>query len=448
MNVILIVLDSLRKDHVGAYGNDWIQTPNLDALAKESLRFTRAYPESGPTIPARRAIHTGMRSFPFRDYDPPRGENVLLYGWQPVPEGQATLAEILRSAGYQTMLVTDNLHMYKPSYNFQRGFDAFDFIRGQEKDLYQPMILCPPEKIENTLMSGDRANVEGKMRQYFANTIDRRGEEDYFAPQVFSRATRFLEGASRGDKPFLLVVDSFDPHEPWDPPKEYVDLYDDGYDGPEPYTSVYGSSSYLEEREMKRMKALYAAEVTMADRWLGSFMDKVSDLGLMENTLILLASDHGHALGEHGAVGKPPYALWPELIDVPFMIHHPEGKGAGETSDFHASTHDIAPTVLAALGIDQPSPMDGLDLSKIQTGEKPGRERPYFTLGLHDHVWARDDDYVMFSGNKGSDAKLYDLKEDPDQQKNIAWRKPEVVKRMFEDYVVKDAGGPLPTYDI
>jgi arylsulfatase A-like enzyme len=78
-NVILVIVDSLRKDHVGAYGNDWIKTPSLDALAGESLRFTRAYPDAMPTIPARRAIHTGMRTWPTRAPD---------HGWTPIPEEQ------------------------------------------------------------------------------------------------------------------------------------------------------------------------------------------------------------------------------------------------------------------------------------------------------------------------------------------------------------------------
>jgi arylsulfatase A-like enzyme len=246
-NVVLVILDSLRKDCVGAYGNEWMQTPNIDALAADGLRFTRAIPEAMPTIPARRSIHTGTRSIPFRDYAPPKGENVLLYGWQPIPEEQWTLAEILASSGYATMLVSDAAREIKPSYNFQRGFGAFDFIRGQEKDLFQPTWLCLEEKIRNTLMTGNRSNVEGKMRQYFANTAYREGEEDYFAPQVFGRASAWLDGVKDTGNPFFMVIDSFDPHEPWDPPEEYISLYDEGYGGKEPYAPVYGIADYLEE---------------------------------------------------------------------------------------------------------------------------------------------------------------------------------------------------------
>jgi arylsulfatase A-like enzyme len=137
-NIVLVIIDSLRKDHIGAYGNPWIKTPNMDALSKESLRFTRAYHESLPTICARRAIHTGMRTWPFRDWHQYKGVDIRLWGWQPIPEGQRHLAEILKGRGYRTLFVTDNLHQYMASMNFQRSFDVFDFIRGQTTDGYQP----------------------------------------------------------------------------------------------------------------------------------------------------------------------------------------------------------------------------------------------------------------------------------------------------------------------
>src|SRR5215208_7336269 len=109
VNVILVILDSLRKDHIGVYGNDRIQTPNLDALAGESLRFTQAYPESLPTICARRAIHTGLRTWPFKDR-PSWQKEVSLCGWLPIPDWQPTLAETLKDKDYRTALVTDTYH--------------------------------------------------------------------------------------------------------------------------------------------------------------------------------------------------------------------------------------------------------------------------------------------------------------------------------------------------
>jgi arylsulfatase A-like enzyme len=438
-NVVLIIIDSLRKDHVGAYSNDWIRTPNLDALAAESLLFARAYPESIPTICAQRAIHTGKRTWPFRDRRRYKGIDIPVWGWQPIPEGQAHLADILKNNGYQTLMVTDNLHQYTASMNFQQGFDVFDFIRGQTTDGYKPNWTYPPEKLVQAL------GMRDYYQQYFANTAYRKTEEDWFAPQVFTGASELLKAASEGP-PFFLVVDNYDPHPPNDPPEEYVALYDQPYAGLEPYSPVQGPSSYLTERQLKRMRALYAGEVTMMDRWLGRFLDKMEELKLFENTLLVVLSDHGVAFGEHGITGKPHYALWPEVTDIVFLVRHPEGKGAGETSDHYASTHDVATTVLGFLGIEPPVPMEGQDLSALLEGRALD-PRPHFTLGYHNFVWARDDRYAMFGRNDGAAAKLFDVREDPEMTTDVAGANPDVVRRMFDEYILKDAGGPLPDYD-
>ena len=278
-NVVLVIMDSLRKDHVGAYGNDWIETPNLDALARESLRFSRAYPESAPTICARRAIHTGLRTWPFEDWLRYKGINVGLQGWQPVPNDQTTLAETLQKAGYETMFVTDNLQQYDASMNFQRGFDAYDFIRGQTTDTYRPLWTAPPEKVRQALIEESALGTGGirYFQQYFANTANRRSEEDWFAPQVFTLASEYLE-STRSDRPFFLTVDCYDPHAPWDPPERYANMYGEAYDGPEPFAPIDGGSEYLTERQLGRMGALYSGEVTMTDRWLGRFLDKMDRL--------------------------------------------------------------------------------------------------------------------------------------------------------------------------
>src|SRR5215216_5573420 len=244
-NVVLVIVDSVRRDHVGVYGNGWIHTPNLDALAKESLRFSRAYPESIPTLCARRAIHTGTRTWPFRDWHPARDDDIRLWGWQPIPNYQTTLAEVLRSNGYGTYFVTDNLQQYKASMNFHRGFDAFHFIRGQTSDGYKPAYTSPPQKVERALTNGT-GELEENLRQYFANVAGRQTEADWFSPIVYTRAAEYLELLSEGG-PFFLTVDSYDPHEPWDPPEEYVEMYDDRpYHDKEPYWVLSGPNNYLD----------------------------------------------------------------------------------------------------------------------------------------------------------------------------------------------------------
>lgn len=447
MNVVVVVIDSLRKDHVGAYGNRWIQTPNLDALSRESLMFTRAYPESLPTICARRAIHTGRRTWPFRDWKPVKSDLFKMPGWQPIPEDQTTLAEVLSDSGYDTMFVTDTVHQFKPFYDMHRGFKAFHFIRGQERDFFRPASAISETELDRVLEGGGvRQEATDIVRQHFANTRGRIREEDWFAPQVFITAMDFLSAAAQTEGPFFLLVDAYDPHEPWDPPENYIRLYDD-HDGPKLMSSKSGRSAWLGEKALRRMHTLYSAEVSMVDHWLGSFMEKFHELNLGENTLLILLSDHGVAFGEHGFAGKVSEALYPELTDVPFLIRHPQGKKAGETTDYFASTHDVAPTVLGALGMRPSGPIDGQNLYALFEGDEMNA-RPHFTLGYHDHSWARDDRYALISQTSGAGAKLFDIQSDPGMDRDIAGKHPEIVKRMFKDYVLEDAGGPLPDYGL
>jgi arylsulfatase A-like enzyme len=386
-----------------------------------------------------------MRSWPFRGGEliNVNDDDVRLWGWEPIPEDQPTLTEILAERGFYNMFVTDTLHQFRPSYNFHRGFQVYEWIRGQERDLWKPRSKASSEKIDEVLIGGPSADhAKDIMLQYFANTMGREREEDWFAPQVFSKGMDYLRVPD--GQPFFLVVDAYDPHEPWDTPDEYISLYSDGYDGPEPMIPSSGPSDWMTERQIERMRARYSAEVTMMDRWLGRFLDKLEELGVFEDTLLVLLSDHGHAFGEHGFAGKVPAALYPELTDITFMIRHPEGKMAGKTSDFFASTHDVAPTILGFLGIEPPAPMEGQDLTVLLDGGEPEQPREYFTAGYHDHAWARDGDHAMFARNDGSEAKLFDLSEDPNMDNDIGGANQDVVKRMWNDYVLKDAGGPLP----
>jgi len=441
MNVVLVILDSLRKDHLGVYGNDRVRTPNLDAFAGESFRFTRAYPESLPTICARRAIHTGLRTFPFRNRVELPGETFQPAGWQPIPEDQVTLSETLVAQGYNTALYSDTQPMFHPSMNFQRGFRVFDWVRGQERDRYRPQSMAPKDVVESNTVPGNDESMVSKVRQYVANTRGRNGEEDYFAPRVFAQGMEFMERSGEG-QPFFLVLDSFDPHEPWDPPEEYASMYSDGYEGPDPIVPNYGGREWIKDDELERMRALYAGEVTMVDRWFGRFMDSMEAAGRLDDTAVVVLSDHGVALGEHGFTGKPFNALWPELTDIPFMIRHPEGMGAGQTSDFFASTHDVAPTILGILGLLPQERVDGQYLSILMEGGEL-EPRDHFSLGYADHVWARDDRYLMFSRRDRSESHLYDLRNDPETKTDLAGEDPERVRRMFDDYVLADAGGSL-----
>ena len=417
MNAIVVMLDSLRRDHVGCYGADAIHTPALDRLGRESIRFTNPKPEALATIQTRRALHTGNRVFPFGDHQSRKGDNVRLPGWTPQPDDVVTLAEIARHGGLHTGLVTDTYHQFKPSMNFHRGFDQFHWIRGQENDHWQS-----PQTIDDATVKAHSYPAQhdqfhdSRFRRYLSNVRRRRYEEDYFAPQVFAEAMRFVE--DNRDRDFLLVVDSFDPHEPWDPPPWYIDRYAPGYRETDLIWPSYGRCEGLGPRQIELIRALYAGEVTMTDRWLGKFLDHCRELNVLDDTLLIVLSDHGHSLGEHGVLGKLPHSCYPELIDIMLMIRRPGGSDGGTTCESFAYTHDVAPTVLAHLGLEAPLPVDGKDLLAIYEGRQPGRD--HAVTGYHNYVVYADAEYWYFSDHARGDEALFALADDPQCHHNLA----------------------------
>ncbi len=139
--------------------------------------------------------------------------------------------------------------------------------------------------------------------------------------------------------------------------------------GPNPGTARYTrAETYLEPGELRQMNAVYGASLTNADRWLGEFMARFRDLGLHENTAVVFLSDHGILLGERGWTGKIAQELHPELIQVPCVMVDPAGRGAGTTSSYFASTHDVAPTLMSMAGVQPPAYMEGEDLSPLFDG--------------------------------------------------------------------------------
>jgi arylsulfatase A-like enzyme len=444
-SAIIIVMDSLRADHIGAYGNDWIETPSLDALANESIVFTRAFPEVLTTIPMRRTLHTGLRTWPVRQWVPDRGDVIPTWGWQRIPEDQITLAETLIQEGYQTAFITDTYHYFGPSKNFHRGFKQFVWVRGQEMDLWRSTLNVDPEEVRALIPPG-LPDAEAYLRilivsQHLANQAAREREEDYQAPRVFREAMTWLEENRMAER-FFLLVDVFDPHEPWDPPDEYVKLYaDPDYHGPFIIDPRYGSSEDLTGAQLEHMRARYAAEVTMVDRWLGRFLDRARELGMLEDTLLVVTSDHGHQLGEHGLTGKVARGLWYELLDVPLIVRRPGGIDAGKRVESFAQHHDIAPTVLAALGVAPRAALDGVNLLELAADRIPSRE--HVSCGYNDYSWCRDARYAYITRNDGTDTQLFDMQADPLQKQNLAADEPGVVETL-QQKLLADAGGPLP----
>lgn len=441
-NLLVFCADTFRADHLDVYGDHSVDTPNLDRLARESIVFLDAFAEGLPTLPVRHVVFTGKTMFPLQLLDQP-DDPVKLPGWHHLFKDDVTLANILTDAGYTTGLITDVHHMMKPGRNFHRGFKSWRFIRGQETDAYR---TGPKEVDISGVLPPDTKNerLRRLVIQYLRNRRGWQTEEDYFAPQVMCTAAQWLEENATCE-PFFLWVDCFDPHEPWDPPTYYADRY-----APRPgkieYICPDGNARQFSEDEMRRIRALYAGEVTLVDRWIGYVLEKLSLLGLSDRTLIVFLSDHGTMLGERGEIHKGPWRLRRQCTQVPLIIRHPEGEGAGRRVRGFVQHQDILPTLLHLLDIPVTEQVDGSNMwSLVDLGEdSPGlRDTIITAYAWYASVRSREWNYISswkFPA-EGDDLgfvqqgpQLYHLTEDPEELHNVINDYPEVARQM-DDYL-------------
>lgn len=426
-NVVVIVADTFRRDHLGAYGNPWIRTPHLDALAARSVVFENHLLSSFPTMPARADILTGTFSCTFM-------------GWEPLPRHLPTLPEILSGAGYLTMGVVDTPFFVRNGFGYDRGFDDFLWVRGQGDD------TRPHER------SDARATW--------------RGESDRMVARTMSEAERWLERHYR--ERFFLYVDTWDPHEPWDAPEYYTASYREGYGGQQVYP-CYGDwrEAGLTREEVDLGHAAYCGEVTMVDLWVGRLLEKLEVLGLWESTVVLFTSDHGFYFGEHGYFGKAEWVhdpraalaegsrapewlteswlltvgwspLYRQLREVPLIVSVP-GLEPGRRRAM-STTADLAPTILEMAGVPAPATMRGRSLGPVLRGERQEHRpfvvsswplylaegevtlavdsRPRRVLG-HMPLTVTTRERSVILGGPDDEPELYDLEADPGEQRNL-----------------------------
>ena len=443
MNVVVVVMDSLRADHV--YGPR-ARTEAMVKVMREGVRFTNAYPEGMPTIPARRAIMAGRRTFPFRGWKPKWDDLPPQPGWEPVGSDGEMWTEVLRRNGWTTGYVTDNPHLLLPVHKrFRRRFDRVELVDGQVPVRRKPKRRVTQKEVDHYLPRSMRdSRAAPRMAAYLAVNPRERREQDFNAAKVFRESMSWLEWA-QARQPFALVIDSFDAHEPWDAPRRLVDLYGpprpDGVEPIQPFATPAGQwrELGLDRGLLRRMRQLYAAEVTLVDVWLGKFLDRLANLGLEQNTLVVLVSDHGVLLGEYGWVGKRYSEMHQALTHVPLVLRHPAGKAKGHVSSYYASTHDIGPTVLGAAGIGVPGHMNGVDLSPLFDGKRPTKKRGYRTSAYNTYVSAGDDRWLLIAGNRREELRLYDRKADPGEARNVAKQHPQQVRRLWS-LILRDAG--------
>ena len=444
MNLVVICLDTLRYDVVKHTHPVRVDTPTFDALAAESAVFTAAFGDGEPTIPMRRGFFTGRRSFPWRfDFDT-AGVWPSEHGWHRIPSDQPTLAELLFGHGYKTAFFADTYHMFKPTMNFTRGFLNYEFIRGQETDNWKGgPVATVADHVRRLLRREVNLKTDGFLLQYLFNNGWRAGEEDWTSARVFKAAGDWL-AANNTEQPFFLWLDSFDPHEPWDPPRQYADRYsppleDGGRELIMPAT--YGGDATPAEQE--RIRSLYYGEVTFVDHLIGQFLDQLRRYNLLTNTLLMVVSDHGTELLDHGRWGKSAPHLFAHNTQLNWLIRHPAGLGRGREISQFAQNHDFLPTALSLLGLAAPE-VDGMDLSPyLSADQAAGRDFIITGWGkyaaVRDRVW----NYVVNFEAPDEDTRLYDLAADPLEQQDVAARHPDVVARQrarLEAFL----GQPLP----
>jgi arylsulfatase A-like enzyme len=323
---------------LGAFGGTEFETPNLDRFARESLRFEQHYAGSLPCIPARHDILCGALDFLWRP-------------WGSIEAWEVALPRIVRSQGVTTHLVTDHPHLFElGGENYHVDFTSWEYERGGEGDPWKSR--PDPSAVGAPLMPEVAPAPDGlydlsvyeRARTYF------RTEEDFPGPRTMLAAERWLRDNAGYHDRFFLVVDEFDPHEPFDTPEPWASRYDAGWEGPRliwpPYVVNALRDGLVDERAARQIRANYGAKLSMIDAWFGRVLDALDELALWEDTAVIVCTDHGHYLGEHDAFGKPPLPIYQTLGHIPLFIRWPGAEprtvGALTTSvDIHATIAEV-----------------------------------------------------------------------------------------------------------
>lgn len=428
MNIIGIMLDSFRQDHVSVYnagqpvfdGVPACKTPNIDALAQECIVFDHAYPEALPTLPVRTQLFTGQRTLPYRH-------------WQPLTKEDISIAEILNVEGYVCGLISDCYHYRAPGMNYHRGFHAYRWVRGQE---YDPWTSHPPRRSVDDYVNEHYDDIwRGRVAQFLTNTETFTHEEDWFAAKVFDEAAEWLTHNRVHDDIFLWV-DSFDPHEPWDPPTRFDTYTDPNYRGKRLVQPLGGrTEDWTEPEEISHMRGLYAGEAAFVDHCVGQFLKVLKDQGYYYDSVIVLTADHGHPLGDHGKFLKGGDRLYNELLKVPFMIRLPGGEGARRTQAL-IQFHDVLPTLLELIGMgNNATSMHGRSFLKVLRGESDEHRQAVIT-GYQEAPdrCIRDQTWSLIERPVGEPDELYNLVDDPGECVNLIDERPEVARRLSETF--------------
>jgi arylsulfatase A-like enzyme len=478
MNVIVVVCNGLHLGFLGAYGNSWIETPNLDRLATEAVVFDHHFPENLTTLPTRRSWWTGRYGFPDPDS-----------GWTALRHDEPILPDLLWNQGVHSALISDVPLLRDAGQGFGRGWDEVIWVRGQGYDPLVPQGDPRAGKVRISDEPGLRLPDEddpdyelwkGRWQQFLRNraVLKTEVEENTGVARTVRAAIDWLERRTDDPSPFLIWLDLFSPHGPWDPPQPYRDQYaaaepDEFEAGEEGDLIEEDDETTLEEvrvlidvpagavgevlseEELLRLRRTYAGTVTLVDRWLGELFDALKAQGRLDDSLVVFTSDQGEPLGEHGYVRRFRPWLYEELIHTPLIVRLPKGEQGGSRRQAIVQTVDLLPTILAALGLPPNDRAHGHDLLPLLRGEQ-SKVRDYACLGMdveefaiRTHLWHLIVP-IEVDPDEPRQVELYRKPEDRWDQNDVAAEHPEVADqleltlRRFVDAISRDAIEDVP----
>lgn len=362
-NILLIMTDQQKATASHLYGNSFCETPSLERLATRGTLYENAMTPHSLCQPARCALWTGQ--FPHR--------NGCRDNQTPMPSDATHAFKILHERGYHCGLIGKN-HCFEHSDDLAL-FDTWNEISHvgipenaphKGADWFQPV-----ESIEAAYLLHKTMTPQNKR---FGYAISDAPLEDHSTGLIAGQTQRFLE--THQDTPFALWVSFPDPHEPWVCPRQYVDMFppekiqlpqwrDDEFDNlaPERNRILHEITGIREEsiEEVYALMACYYGMVRFIDDAIGQILDKLDELNLSDNTIIVFCSDHGDLMGEHGMQCKGG-VFYDALVHVPLIISYPNVVPADKRDRSMANLVDIVPTLLTLLGLDIPDSMQGQPL--------------------------------------------------------------------------------------
>lgn len=373
MKVIMVMYDSLNKRMLSPYGCDWVKTPNFDRLAKKTATFENSYVGSMPCMPARRELHTGRHNFLHRS-------------WGPIEPFDDTMPEILKDNGIYSHLVSDHYHYWEDGgATYHMRYNSWEIVRGQEGDAWKGEVADPdiPETVANT----------GRLRCYWVNQKYMQNENNHSQTQTFDLGLDFIEKNHTEDN-WFLQLETFDPHEPYYAPQKYKDMYPHDYDGKHFDWPAYREINDEEgEAEINHIRHENAALMSMCDHNLGRVLDMMDENDMWKDTMLIVNTDHGFLLGEHGSWAKCWAPFYDEVAHTPLFIWDPRTNIQNEHRSSLVQTIDLAPTILDFFNLPLPKDMQGKPLHNTILNDEPVRDAGIF--GIHGgHVNCTNGRYV------------------------------------------------------